>query len=328
MSKHRQQDRPKITGTAGVAPPAHAPYEVADASSGAAAQIALMRERGGNEKELAPFNPSAHPQLARPVVAAPPIMTTESGGAAPPPPPVVDNGAPTVPPSSSQASVSVPPTSPTVSSPLTPAVVVAPERAEDAGSSPAVEAVQPAPTPPSSFSARPSTAEPYQPAASNTDSPSRGIPTPIADRGKQISGGFGDVLEAQYFPLDGSELKALVEALLDDCYVRIQHDLRFSMAATYPRVRARVEVVVEGWAEDQSQAIIAYGKPHDRTPLDVARAKADEICFVVVAAREEFDAEGNVSSPPNAIRAELGLTAPQKQRVQTPGGPMIVDVVG
>src|SRR5262252_3924111 len=32
----------------------------------------------------------------------------------------------------------------------------------------------------------------HQPAASSTDSPSRGVPRPITDTGKQITGGFGD----------------------------------------------------------------------------------------------------------------------------------------
>ena len=324
------KDRPKITGTAGTRPPPGAPYEVGDASTGVSAQQALLRARGGHEKELAPFNPSAHPQITPGVVLAAPVravvVSVDTAGSSPsvsPPPVVVDNGGSTVPSSDLQTTPPVPPADP-VSSPASSAVVVAPAGVEGAGSSPVVEES----TPPPSFSAPAAPAEAYQPAASNTDSPSRGVPQPIADANKQISGGFGDVLEAQYFPLDGSELKALIEALLDDCYVRIQHDLRFSMAATYPRVRARVEVIVEGWAEDQSQAIVVHAKPHERTPIDVARAKADEICFVVVSAREEFDAAGNVSSSPNAIRQELGLTAPQKQRVNTPGGPMIVDVVG
>src|SRR5450759_5294201 len=51
------------------------------------------------------------------------------------------------------------------------------------------------------------------PAASNTDSPSRGMPGTLpvpAARAKpplQVIGGFGDGGEAQYFPLTGLELK-------------------------------------------------------------------------------------------------------------------------
>src|SRR6185295_18611078 len=52
--------------------------------------------------------------------------------------------------------------------------------------------------------------EPWQKAASDTDTPSRGIPTAIADPGKAITGGFGGLGPAQYFPLDGSELGAVI----------------------------------------------------------------------------------------------------------------------
>lgn len=170
-------------------------------------------------------------------------------------------------------------------------------------------------------------AEPYRPAASNTDSPSRGVPRPIADPGKRITGGFGDVGEAQYFPLDGLELKVLIEALLDDLHARIQDDLRFARAMTYPRVRARVEIIVECYAADAGFVIPKIAKPHEKTPIDVARSHADECVFILSSQRQEFDEDNQPQSAPNAIRQELGMGIPRKQSVQTPGGRMIVDVV-
>ncbi len=76
----------------------------------------------------------------------------------------------------------------------------------------------------------------HQPAASAGDSPSRGIPKPISDPGKIITGGWGPSSEALYFPLDGTELRELTRMLLDKLNDRIENDLRFSPAATYPRL--------------------------------------------------------------------------------------------
>lgn len=172
--------------------------------------------------------------------------------------------------------------------------------------------------------------QPHQKAASDTDSPSRGIPQPITDPGKIITGGFGELTDGQYHPLNGTELKALVEAMLDDVHQRIQDDLRFSMALTYPRVRARVSIVVEGIAAADGFAIDKVipepgaGRPGS-TPLAVAATLGDQIVFVVTSRREEFNAAGESISPPNALREELGIEVPRKQRVETPTGYALVD---
>lgn len=174
----------------------------------------------------------------------------------------------------------------------------------------------------------------YQPAASDTDTPSRGLPKAIADPGKQITGGFGDFGEAAYVPLDGLELKALVESLMDVIHARLQDDLRFSMAVTYPRVTARVVIEVKAYADDQSFQIVKIAAPPHKVdevvkgnaPEKIARAHADEICFVVVAERQEMTDAGESVAPPNATRLELGLQIPQKRRVQTPSGGIMVDL--
>jgi hypothetical protein len=173
---------------------------------------------------------------------------------------------------------------------------------------------------------------PHMRAASDTDTPSRGIPTPVADPGKRVTGGFGDMGDAQYFPLDGTELRTLIEKLLDDIKARIRDDGRFTIALTYPRVTARVDVTIEGVASDSGFTIpkVLAPRPSGQpgtTPIDIARAYGEEIVFVVSAQRQEFDAAGQSISPPNAMREELQLGIPQKRRVDVPGGHLIVDVV-
>jgi hypothetical protein len=158
-----------------------------------------------------------------------------------------------------------------------------------------------------------------RPAASNSDSPARGIPKPVADPGKQVTGGFGDVGEAEYFPLDGLELKAVVESLMDAVHARIQDDLRFSIAITYARVTARVVVEIEAHASDTSFQIVKKFD-HLKTPLEVARAHGDEIVFAVSADHAEMLPDGTSVHPPNATRMALGLEVPRKQIVPGPGG--------
>jgi len=166
----------------------------------------------------------------------------------------------------------------------------------------------------------------HQPAASDSDSPSRGIPTASADPGKQVTGGFGDVGEAQYFSLDGTEVRNLTLMLMDELSARIQDDLRFSMAVCYPRVTVRVEIHVEGFAEDQGFVIPKVMPPHERTPVEIAQQHGDQIVFVVVAERQEMTPEGVSVAPPNKLRIEMGLPVPRKQSIETPTGRILVDV--
>lgn len=169
----------------------------------------------------------------------------------------------------------------------------------------------------------------HLPAASNSDSPSRGIPKPILDPGKQITGGFG-IGSPQYFPLDGQELRVLVEELLMKVHQRIQNDLRFSIALVYPRVAARVVVEIEGFEQHDASTfqIPAVMKPHDKTAIAAARELANEVAFVVVEEAREVDQSGESVRAPDQLRQDLGLRVPRKQQVQTGlGGLQLADVV-
>lgn len=166
----------------------------------------------------------------------------------------------------------------------------------------------------------------HQPAASNTDSPSRGMPRPIVDPGKQITGGFGAAGPAQYFPLDGSELKEAVRSLMDKLNARLDRDLRFHVAITYPRVTATVIVRVEGFTGDTNFEMQAPPFVHDRTPVDIAEAAgAQPVAFEEQEQLREMHPDGTAENPPDRVRDELGLDKPRKQVVETPGGRMWVD---
>lgn len=160
------------------------------------------------------------------------------------------------------------------------------------------------------------------PAASDSDSPSRGLPTAIKDPGKQITGGFGVPLEASYFALDGSELREVVNVLMEDLAARLQNDLRFHMALTYPRVRARVVLEVNVFQQpDQSFDVVKVYKPNDgEMPLDLAKQHADEYCFVVVSEHQEVNDLGESVTAPNLVRADLGLPIPAKRQFETGSG--------
>jgi hypothetical protein len=166
-----------------------------------------------------------------------------------------------------------------------------------------------------------------RPAESNSDSPARGVPRGTTDPGKQITGGFGDAAQAQYFPLDGTELRELVLSMMDRLAEQLQNDLRFSIAAVYPRVAVQLDLRVDGFVEDIGFGITKVLPPHEKTPLDVARSMADQGVFVVSVTRAEMSADGESLAPPNAIREELGLAVPHKRAIDVPGGRMIVDVV-
>lgn len=173
----------------------------------------------------------------------------------------------------------------------------------------------------------------HAPAASNTDSPSRGIPRQVVDPGKQPTGGFGDQAAMQYFALNGQELRVLVEALMDDIYKRIQDDLRFNEALTYPQVNVRVAVEVTGFVHDADFVVDRILAPtHEartRTPLEVARAVADEMAFVILAEHQEADAaSGEPLNSPDQTRLDLGLARPAKRIIKSGGVDVFVDVAG
>lgn len=174
----------------------------------------------------------------------------------------------------------------------------------------------------------PITREPYRPAQSDTDSPSRGMPTAVADPGKRVTGGFGDVGDAQYFPLTGLEVRAIVESQLTELLARIKDDLRFSIAQVYPRVNVRCAIEVECFVQDSTFSIVKKLIPaHTKTPLDVARQHAQECCYVMEEAHVEMTDDGESVTPPNAARLAHGLSVPAKHAVEMPNRQrMLVDL--
>lgn len=175
------------------------------------------------------------------------------------------------------------------------------------------------------------------PAASDTDTPSRGLlpnlTPPKGDKFEGISrGGFGNLDDAQYEPLNGSEVLELALELADELVGRIKNDLRFSMALVYPRIAIRLRLEVEGHADDDNAGftiehvrIPKEGTPGG-TPMDIARLKANQVCFVVEAARREMTPEGESENPPDKIRDDLGLSKPRKQQIESNGMSSFVDI--
>lgn len=323
-------------------PPAHAPREVVT-GLGVSAEMAAhqMAQASANEKQLKPLvfaqtQKTPAPAPAPKVVAAPspsPVIVTPSQSRLRVPgqarPPVTAGSAESI------TRLTVPTIILTdVPGLVAPAPTPTPiERVERPAVDPAVGAHLNSPLADAARRLAASRAVTHQPAASDSDSPSRGIPQPSADPGKRITGGFGDAGDAQYYPLDGSELRELVRGLMSVLDEQMTNDLRFSMAICYPRVAARVTVEVLGYGAggdgghyDPSFTIEKVMPPHDKTPLEIARERADAICFVIMADRREMTADGQSIAPPNQIREELGLVVPRKQAISTPQGRLIVDV--
>ncbi len=167
--------------------------------------------------------------------------------------------------------------------------------------------------------------EPHQPAASDTDSPRRGVPMPIADVNKRVTGGWGGADEAQYTPLNGLEVAEVLRMLMGELSERLERDLMFSLAITYPRARITLTARVEGYATTQP-VDITMGKIHDKTPEDVAARLADPVNEVRTAERTEFDDEGTPQDPPDRMRDEVGLEKPRKQWVGEGAGRQMVDI--
>lgn len=147
-----------------------------------------------------------------------------------------------------------------------------------------------------------------QPAASDTDTPARGIPKPITDPGKKITGGWGDDggFEAQYYALDGTELRALILSIMKELSTEMEKDLRFGIACCYPRVAARVTIEIGGAAPDASVNDIAFDL--ESRVLFLSGQKVDDN-----------------STPADQLRIDAGVERPYKRTVKTPTGTYIVD---
>ena len=290
-------NQPKVTGNFMEAPP-NAPREVSQPLTAEALQ-AMQDAAAAHERELPPFNP---PAVQRQAADAAALATGQP--------------------------VPVRPEEAKLHRPNRPAPATTPvetiDRVADAGTVSQRLAAVLTPRPERDPN------EPFQPAASNTDSPSRGIPQPILDPGKRITGGFGvpGVGATQYFPLDGYELRQLVERLCDRLKSRVADDLRFMRAMTYPRAFVRLDLTVECWgAALQHHDIPVVEAPHDKTPIEIAREYADEVLFVLREQRREFDDAGTPETPANAIREEISAPIPYKQPIHTSAGTDWVDTL-
>jgi hypothetical protein len=169
------------------------------------------------------------------------------------------------------------------------------------------------------------------PAASNSDSPATGEPRRTTGSGLPIDGGWTGAASMQYFALNGDELRVIAQGLLADLSQRLTNDLRFSMALTYPRIAVRVVLEVEAFAnDDQSFAIEKIlptaSDPATKTPREIARLVADEVCFVLIAERTEVDQDGQSITPPDQLRDEFALDRPRKQQIGTGINKQFVDV--
>ncbi len=169
--------------------------------------------------------------------------------------------------------------------------------------------------------------EPHQPAASNSESPSRGTPTPARDPSLQPTGGFGPVPGLEYIPLDGSEVRQLVLGLMDQIAKQMETDLRFVRALTYPRLDCRVTVDVGTFPPESAVRITKIlPDPKGQASRAIALQHADECCFVVMAQRQEMNAAGESIDPPDKIRDALQLPKPHVQVVGSGVARQLVDV--
>lgn len=319
------------------APPAHAPQQVTIPGSerATAEQIAAAR---ANERDLPSFTPPPLSREAMRAIIGKDPEQVQTGEPPKPPQTMADRIREAASKVAKQTAKVVTSSFKGVDEPLPPkerAIVITDlpepgirqEQPETAGTAGAVQSLAADPDAARFPALQP--AQPHQPAASDTDSPSRGVPTPIADDGKKITGGFGvpgDGADAQYFPLDGTELRGVVLTCMDEIAKRLDDDLRFSIACTYPRAHVKVVVEIDAYGMEKTMEIPKVMPPHVGTPLEVARAYGDQIVFVVVAERQEMTASGESVTPPNRMRQEIGAEIPRKRLVDTPSGRQFVDV--
>jgi hypothetical protein len=144
------------------------------------------------------------------------------------------------------------------------------------------------------------------PAGSSTDSPSRGIPHPSQDPGKTVTGGFG-VGAMDYFALDGSEVAAIATRLVQRLLKQVTTDLRLGLAITYPQVRIRAAILIDGASEDAT----VHAQAFDLVDAEILHLEAVEV--------------DDPETPPDALRIEAGLERPYKRVVQMGAGRTIAD---
>lgn len=165
------------------------------------------------------------------------------------------------------------------------------------------------------------------PAASNSDSPSRGMPRRDPRAGLNVTGGWGDAnAGSQYFALSGDDLRTIAQQMLLDLHDRLDNDLRFSIALVYPRVSVRATLHIHGYAGGPQSFEIERVRPADvagpggsPAPESVAAALADEVVFTLIAERREVDDAGDSIAAPDQLRNEFGIQRPGKHVVSGAG---------
>ena len=211
--------------------------------------------------------------------------------------------------------------------------------------------------------------EPTMSAASNTDSPSRGVPgtahSPFRDPTKdplRVEGGFGGG-SGEYFALDGTELRECVAYLLGDLFDQAENDMRIvglsedrvaaltltlaipdrgdSGEVGFDLVRTRgnpdgdlvqaIDALFAAFMAEIKSDLrfgIAAAYPEYALTLTLGvTAYPGDAGFTLLRHRREKNEFGEVETPPDALREELGLTVPRRQiALSGPLGPLSSDV--
>jgi hypothetical protein len=197
--------------------------------------------------------------------------------------------------------------------------------------------------------------DPTQPAASNTDSPARGRPgtahSPHRERAPlTVEGGFG-VGTGEYFAIDGVEMKACLNQLLEDVLGQAENDHRVAGMAGLTTAEVSLRAVLLADTEDQT-VTMDRGGVNSNTQGDLValitavcdalhtdlqsdmriqmswaypsygailtltvKAHAADPGFTIVKHRREFNEAGDLETPPDALREELALPIPGRQIV-------------
>ncbi len=151
------------------------------------------------------------------------------------------------------------------------------------------------------------------PAASTSDSPSRGVPTPSGDPGKQITGGWGPTGSgSEYFALNGVELKAIVVVLATRLKESLDGDLRFGLSVVYPQVKVSLRLTVDGRSPE--------GRDLDLPGTEKLDLQWDRILSL------DAEVEDSEQTPAGKIRDDFHIRGPAKTIVRAGAARMLVDV--
>lgn len=197
--------------------------------------------------------------------------------------------------------------------------------------------------------------DPTQPAASNTDSPSRGIPGTAHSPHRNpkrapltVEGGFGSG-SGEYFALDGTEMKACLNQLLEEILGQAENDHRVVGMAALTTAEVTLQAILRADTDDQTVTMdrggvnlntdgnlvalitdvcdalhrdlqtdmrlqMSWAYPQYGATLTLTvKAHAADPGFTLVKHRREFDEAGDPETPPDALREELGLPVPGRQ---------------